>query len=97
MIINIYGLRKVNILNKIKLLNDPYSSQSYLVYKESIEVLTTFSHDEYQLRLKNLLTEPSKSFLFKLRYLIRHKYINKFLLNNYKGLLLLLFRKNLES
>lgn len=91
---NIYGLRKVNILKKIKLLRtDLYNSQSYLVYKESIEILTTLSHNEEQISLKNTLIESSTSFLFKLQYLIRHNYINKFLLNNYKGLLLVLAKK----
>ena len=92
---NVYGLKKVSIIKKLKLLgNDLSSSQSYLVYKESIEVLTTLSHDEQQLRLKNVLNEPSRRFLFKLKYLIKHNYINKFLLSNYKGLLLVLAKKN---
>ena len=91
---NVYGLKKSKFLGKLKFSRQAImSSQGYLVYKETLEVLDRFSYSEEQIELKNTLTEPSSSLSFKLIYLIKHKYINKFLLNNYKGLSLVLAKK----
>ena len=90
---NVYGLEKSKFLEKLKSPRQAIiNSQGYLVYKETLEVLDRFSHSKEQIQLQKTLTEPSSRFLFKLRYLVRHKYVNKFLLSNYKGLLLVLAR-----